>query len=209
MIERSQEFELRLNSLEGENRRLRRAVGLLAVSIGVLLGLGFHRWQEPSPSIPASPEVQAQRFVLVDSRGHEQAVLGVGPNGPFLNLLGTNPNVVPVAVNESGLVLRGSSGLGAALDAGGLEMDSPSGHTEVKARSLSMQPASSAASVHLQVAGGGPSLVLQDASGNIAAIGVHAIAPSPSAPPRRTSAASIALVSSEHRILWSAPPLHR
>lgn len=209
MAERSQDFELRLNTLEGENRRLRRAVCLLTVAIGVVLGVGFRRWQEPALSIPASPEVQAQRFVLVDAHGHEQAVLGLGPNGPFLHLLGTNPNVVPVAVNESGLIVRGSSGIGVALDAGGLELDSPSGHTEVKARSLTLQPASSSASVRLQVAGVGPSLVLQDASGNIAAIGAHAFAPSPSAPPRHTSAASIALVSSEHRILWSAPPPHR
>jgi len=203
------EFELRLNALERQNRRLRLALCALALPLAVLLGAGFHGRQSAAVSIPPSPEVQAQRFVLVDSSGHEKAVLGLGPNGPFLHFLGSDAGVTPLSVDGSGVVVRGSSGLAAALDAGGVELDASAGHAELKAQSLTMQPSSSSASVRLQVQQGAPSLVLQDAGGSLAAVGVHSFAASRSALARRTSAASIALVSSDHRILWSAPPGRR
>jgi hypothetical protein len=95
------------------------------------------------------------------------------------------------------------------LVADGLELQSSGGHTELKGLALKMQPASSSASVQLEVPPAGPSLLLQDATGGLAAIGVHSFVPPHSAPARRTSAASMALVSPDHRILWSAPPPRR
>lgn len=204
-----QEIEFRLNALERQNRRLRVALCLLTISVTAVMGMGFRRAQAAAGSIPASPEMQAQRFVLVDSAGHERAVLGLGPNGPFLHFLASDSTAVPTSIDTSGVILRGRSGISAALVADGVELESAGSHAEFKAWALKIQPASSRASAQLEMLPAGPSLLLQDASGGLAAVGVHSFVPPHSAVTRRTSAASIALVSPDHRILWSAPPPRR
>lgn len=214
MVENLPQLESRLNTLEGQNRRLRLACCLFAISMTAVLGVGFRRQQTTSASIPGSAEIQAQRFVLVDSGGRERAVLGLGPEGPFLHFLaspsGTVPaSTVPASMDASGVVVRGPSGVSATLQATGLELGSMAGHAELNAQSLKIQHSASSASVNMQIVREGPTLLLQDASGGLASMGVHSYVPAGAVTPHHTSAASIALVSPDHHILWSAPPARR
>lgn len=196
-----------LNSLERENRRLRLVLCILVLPIMALLWMGLRQEQELQvPIADASPEVHAQRFVLVDSGGRERAVLGIGPNGPFLHFFGSGGASVPLSLDASGLVLHDFSGSGAALSANGLELSSTVGHAILKAQSLELKPVSSSAHASLGFVPDGPSLLLQDDRGSLVAVGVHLFAPSSSRTVQRTGAASIALVSPDHHILWSAPP---
>lgn len=199
-------IESRLHALERQNRRLRLALFLLAITVTAAFALGFSRGQNASDSYEPSAEVKAQRFVLVDSSGREQAVLGLGANGPFLHFLSSGSAAVPVSVDASGIAVHNAFGFNTTLDAGGLVLDSTASRTELKAQSLEMKPASSSATASLRISPDGPSLLLRDAAGGLAALGVHSFVPEKSAVARRTSAAAIALVAPDHRILWSAPP---
>jgi len=207
-------IHLRLKALEQQNRRLRAALCVLTIPILGILWMASLRWQGETAPPPggSTPEVHAQRFVLLDSAGKERAVLGMGASGPFLHFLpaaespsAAEPALVPVSLDSSGLVFSGPAGTGMAANAEGIEIASTSGRAYLKAQSLELKPAQSAAVVTLRLAPAGPTLLLQDAGGSLASIGVHSLSPAASAVAQRTGAASIVLVAPDHRILWSAP----
>lgn len=206
-------INLRLDLLERQNCRLRLALCLLFVPILGIFWIAA-RTQEGTPQVTAgaSQEVHAQRFVLTDSRGRELAVWGVGASGPFLHFLAgtispaaTAPAAIPVSLDTSGLIFSDAAGTETAINASGLDLAASGSHAFLKAQSLEMKPAQSKAEVNLRLTSAGPTLLLQDAGGSLAAIGVHAFSATATGAAQRTGAASIVLVAPNRRILWSAP----
>lgn len=72
----------RLETVERENRRLRRLSGVLLAGLAILLGLTAALLAVYARQAGATADVvQAQRFVLRDDSGLIRAVLGVQPDG--------------------------------------------------------------------------------------------------------------------------------
>jgi hypothetical protein len=95
----------RLDLLERQNRRLRRAVAALALCITAFGALSSRR-AEPAQT----PEVRAERFVLVDPGGAELGSLGVDGKGfPLILLRKDKASAVLTLANPS-LALRGDDG---------------------------------------------------------------------------------------------------
>lgn len=63
----------RIERLERENRRLKRAGAAIVLGILAVLLMG--------QAVPKGPTIEAQRFVLKDKRGKVRAVLGEGADG--------------------------------------------------------------------------------------------------------------------------------
>jgi hypothetical protein len=70
-----QTLVIRLERLERENRRLRRAGAVALAGIVALALMG------QTPSGEAAKVVEATQFVLRDSKGDTRAVLALGPDG--------------------------------------------------------------------------------------------------------------------------------
>lgn len=210
MSEGLDQVRYRLDRLERQNRQLRWMVRLLALPLAamVLMAAAGHQESGEGAQIAPSPEMHAQRFVLVDSAGRERAVLGLGSNGPFLHFLaasGTDRGTAPVSLDVQGLTVSATGTTGAALNAQGLTIAGVNGRALLDAQSLSLEPARSGAEASLHLGESGPSLRLKDAKGGLAVMGVQSFAPSPGGVARTTGAASITLVGPNHRVLWSAP----
>jgi len=91
----------RLDGLEQQNRRLKRGGMIAAICVGmpILLALG----------VPRGRSVEAERFVVRDSRGKQRAVLGLETDGTVGLWLQNKDEQMRVALD---LFPEGSSDLG-------------------------------------------------------------------------------------------------
>ncbi|MEE8153218.1 MAG: hypothetical protein V3T76_09355 [candidate division NC10 bacterium] len=98
-------MEERLNRLERENRRLKRAGGVILGVIAVLLLMGH---------VVGEKVVEAERFVLVGPSGEPRAVLAVTEGGSGLYLYDNTgklrAGLVGGSADETALTLYGTNG---------------------------------------------------------------------------------------------------
>ncbi len=98
-------MEERLNRLERENRRLKRAGGVVLGVIAVLLLMGH---------VVGEKVVEAERFVLLDSSGQPRAVLAVAEGGSGLYLYDNTgklrAGLVGGSADETALTLYDTNG---------------------------------------------------------------------------------------------------
>ncbi len=98
-------MEERLNRLERENRRLKRAGGVVLGVIAALLLMGH---------VVGEKVVEAERFVLLDSSGQPRAVLAVAKGGSGLYLYDNKgklrAGLVGGTADETGLTLYHKNG---------------------------------------------------------------------------------------------------
>jgi hypothetical protein len=120
-MEPTEDLAARLERLERSNRRLKLALPL-AVAAVALAALSLRR-ANPVPQVVAVPDaIEARRFVLVDSRGVQRAVLETAESGGPQLLLTDAEGDVELAIfavpgGVRGLALHDGQALRAALTA--------------------------------------------------------------------------------------------
>jgi hypothetical protein len=183
----------RLARVEKQNRWLvRGGVALVLCCASLLL-------MAPKPS---ARTIEAQSFVLRDDAGSVRAELHMKDKGPELALYpayaGPKAAVkVGLSLNEDGpeLVLYGGpKKMSAVLTAGDQGADLYLGSAE-----------DGHASAELRADKDGPNLSLKDSEGFLTAIGTQELVSPTAGQKVQTSAASIYLLDSKRKILWSAP----
>ena len=219
----------RLEALEHQNRRLKRACIVTAIVIGAILLMGQTR---------SSRVLEAEKFVLKDAAGlvrgqissfegnalltlygpqgakvrGAMAEIGAGPTGPFILLTDEEMNVVDLSshngvsnlkvVDKNGnklMMLAGGSG------GGSLAFLTPDQKLEA---AISASPSGSSVLVsgdHSLVVLDGNSLAINDTEGFSAQLGQTQLVTTSTGEKHTTSAASIVLFGKEHKVIWSAP----
>jgi hypothetical protein len=217
----------RLEKVEKENRRMKRAGALGLLAAGCVLVMGQAR--------PAARAVEAQSFILQDAGGVKRAelVLEAGAPGsqasPVLRFLDAKGGDT-LSLSSTRLELAGKSDLGpdillddakgtARVDLG-LEHNAPfvilnddkgvvredMGFSEHGDPIFAMNDDKAAPRVGLEVAGGHPSVRVMDGAGFPSAVlGSMSLVTTSTGAQRLTSAASLVLFSAEGNLLWSAP----
>jgi hypothetical protein len=185
----AQSLEARIVMLESRLRRTRRAMvggGALFASL-LLMG----------QAAPRARTVEAQAFVLKDSKGRQRAFLGLDGAAVVLRL--EDAKGVPEAVlseDASGPALR-------------LERHEPAGTLALavgdRGPSVSLLDAEAAVRATLQLEEGDPSLVLRDGDENRAVLGVAELDTTRSGGVHTTTPASLILYDKGGQPLWSAP----
>lgn len=104
----------RLDNLERQNRRLRRAVSALGLSLAALATLGFVR---PGPATTPvigqdiqADTVTAKELILVNEAGDQLGTLGVDSQGFPMFLLRKDKSSAVITLNNPSLALRGDDG---------------------------------------------------------------------------------------------------
>jgi len=77
------ELEARVRRLEIQNIRLKLFMGVLTLAVGgvaALVALRFIELRRAARGSEGPSFVEAERFILLDSKGNQRAVLGLGTN---------------------------------------------------------------------------------------------------------------------------------
>ena len=205
----------RIERLEAENRRLRRAALAVALAAVVALGMGQ---SQPSRTI------EANRFVLTDNKGVKRAELALpGPN-PALRFFDPDGRVASVLSAEGysifGKTVRfgvpmsrvnlGKSGLYFTDDHGefvinlggvaeeNLKTGSPSPNLELYGGGEKLR-------AQLTALKDGARLTVNDGEGFSAELGNTGLETLRTGETRNRSAASLVLFGKDNKVLWSAP----
>lgn len=204
----------RLAKLERQNRRMK----LSAIASLVIVGAVMLTGQTSRQSTPS--ELRARSFILVDAQGRQRAILDLKKDEPGLALLDENGNVRALLslVPEGPILdLIGTDGKSAArvdslLNQPGLVL--LDANRNVRA-GLTMNPlgpgldiadASGGLRASLEAGSNGPALALFDANGYETQVGVTDLITPMTGETHKTSAASIVLFGKDKKVLWSAPP---
>jgi hypothetical protein len=92
----------RLKKLEAQNKRLKRVVATIALSVGALVIMAQTKG---SPVV-----VSARKFTLLDANGKTKAELGLSEDNAHLWLYDGQPKDASVALTAAGLSLAGEDG---------------------------------------------------------------------------------------------------
>ena len=198
----------RIERLEEQNRRLKR--GALAGFVVIAsLGLMGQTQRKTTPRVPAptpSPapvmpkNIEAESFILKDANGHVRAELSMSGTGPSLKLRDQGGTaLVTLALNDGApggpfLLLsdpQHHAGLSmSVLEGAGSQLSLSGERADIQA--------------HIGVTPDGTTLALSDQDGFTTNIG-SGVQPSKGGQLKKTSAASITLLTKDRKVLWSAP----
>jgi hypothetical protein len=205
----TQSLEIRIESLEKQNRRLK--LGALTVLIGFisvsLLGQTKQtkktapKAAAAAPAAPVTPEqIEAHSFVLKDSNGKVRAELSMTGTGPGLKLRDeAGTALVTLSLNDSApqgpLLLMSDpqhkAGVSVSVLSGnGSQLSLVGERPDIQAR--------------MAVAPAGTSFEMSDADGFTTSIG-NGLQASKGKQPKQTTAASITLYGKDRKLLWSTP----
>lgn len=165
----------RLQTLEKQNRRLKRSGLLVLVLVGSVLFILSAAKHQAMPTA-ATEIVEAQRFVLKNARGEIRAILGVELDGdPYLSFWDADDHL--------------RIGLGVWTKEPALNIFDSKGN-----RRLSLY-----GSVD------GPSIEVTDAAGFKAVVGTTDLQTDRTGEAHRTSAASVVMLGKDGKVIWRAP----
>lgn len=199
-------IESRIARLELENRTLKRIALATLLFLGCIGLMGQAKQRRiapppPTPAVPAGPKtVEAQSFLLKDANGKIRAELSMAGTGPSLKFHDESGSALAtLSVNDGTpggpfLLLSDRQHHGAialsALEGGGTQLSLTGERPEIQLR--------------LGVTPDGTALELWDKDGFSTSIG-NGTQPSKNGQIKKTSAASIALLGKDRKLLWSAP----
>lgn len=196
----------RIERLETENRRIRRGAAAFLVAIATIGLMGqttTTRKRPPAATPPAAPvlpkNIEAESFVLKDATGKVRAELAMAGTGPALKLRDASGSaLVTISLND------GAPGGPYVL------MSDPQHHAGVTLSALENSGSQLLLTgdrpdiqAHIGVAMDGPSFQISDQDGLSASIGGAQMGKN--GQQKKASAASIALYSKDHKVLWSQP----
>lgn len=155
----------------------------------------------PTPAAPVMPKnIEAESFILKDANGKVRAELSMGGTGPSLKFRDqTGAALVTLSLNDSApggpfLLLsdpQHHAGLSmSVLEGAGSQLSLTGERADIQA--------------HIGVTPEGTSLSLSDQEGFTANFG-SGMQPSKNGQVKKTTAASIALLNKDRKLLWSAP----
>jgi hypothetical protein len=178
----------RLSKLEAQNRRLKQGAAAILIALSALVLM--------AQSAPPSRIVEAQKFVLKDTKGNVRAWLGVIGEGSELILGNSNqqPRMsLEVSVDAADLHFFGSR-------KGGMTLGVNSGEP-----AISLVGANGNGGAELSFAGNGPGLTLHDAKGLSTIVGATELNIPENAAAHQISAASVMLLDKDKKVVWRAP----
>ncbi len=183
----------RLNELEGENRKWRRATLVILIGLAALLVMG----QARTPRVVKADELVAHKLILLDDRGRPIAVLDVDKDGAALALgSATGKARVGLSVTKRGPVLVLWDAAGKASAALLVDQDGPSlvlGHAVGKSRAM------------LGFSENQPYLEIEDDEGFKTVVGTTDLVTPRTGEQHKRSAASAVMCDKEGKLVWSAP----
>jgi hypothetical protein len=185
----------RLENLERQNRRLRsQGLAFLVLSVGLLVACQLHR----------SGVVEAQRFVLRDSRGRtriEIATRSEFPAAQGLRYVPERGKLVPE--DRPTLAILGEDGeVRTVLGAGELDLGDTNASSRVSVLAYRMERYDPKRDELRDI---GPAIKVSDENGNAACLGGCEITAPSGAHPQLTPAASLVLSGKDGKVIWRAP----
>lgn len=199
----------RIERLERENRRLKSgalAILVAAASIGLMGQTQSKKKTVPKPA-PAPPapvvlpkDIEAESFALKDPNGKKRAELAMSATGPSLKLLDQNGSaLVTVSLNDAApggpVILLSDTQHKAGLSMSVLEN---------AGAQLSLNGPTDGVQTHLGATPEGATMQLTDSEGFSMSIG-NGMRPAKNGQARKNTAASIALLNKDGKVLWSQP----
>ncbi len=205
----------RLNELERQNRRWRRAGLVILIGLASLLVMG----QARTPRVVEADEVVAHKLTILDDHGSPVAVLDVTKAGAGLVLRDAagNPNGILVATKDGArLILSNAAGkasgaLGVTKEGADLILHDAAGKASAalfitkEGPSLELNDAAGKSEAYLDLSQHGPFLAIRDAEGFKTIVGTADLVGVRTGEQRKRSAASAVMFNKEGSVIWSAP----
>ena len=201
----------RLEKLETENRKLKRAALLALSSLGAVLLMG--------QTASRSTTIEAETFVLKDSLGRTRAEITLLPAGPTLRFFDESGNVASLlsgkgisffSANAARVKIEGEDRTvevaSATLHGSGLWFDDAEGKTIVSLGSTKVgEPPTPSLRLSGPQSSDRPNVELIDAGGFVSILGKARLNTIRTGEASTTSAASLVMFGKDGKVIWRAP----